>query len=110
MLILYWGSPLISHPMLIFDFGNNQHLCFSIEVRYRMNQEYDLLALYQDDAGYPAWNKAGFIAFLIPVGLTLIAITTGELGWFYTYGWFTGSILGGLIYYFVARGEGRSSS
>ncbi len=74
------------------------------------NQSYDVLALYQDDAGYPAWNKAGFIAFLIPVGLTLIAITTGALGWFYTYGWFTGSILGGLIYYFVARGDARSSS
>ena len=73
-------------------------------------QSYDLMALYQDNAGYPAWNKAGFIAFLIPVGLTVIAITTGELSWFYTYGWFTGSILGGLIYYFVARNEIRSSS
>ncbi len=72
------------------------------------NQQYDLLALYQDNAGYPAWNKAGFIAFLIPVGLTVIAITTGELRWFYDYGWFTGSILGGLIYYFVARHEVRS--
>ena len=66
-------------------------------------QSYDLLALYQDNAGYPAWNKSGFIAFLIPVGLTVIAITTGKLSWFYTYGWFTGSILGGLIYYLVAR-------
>jgi len=66
-------------------------------------QAYDVLALYQDDAGYPAWNKAGFIAFLVPVGLTLVAITTGSLGWFYTYGWFTGSILGGIIYYLVAR-------
>ncbi len=73
-------------------------------------QSYDLLALYQDNAGYPAWNKAGFIAFLVPVGLTVIAITTGELSWFYTYGWFTGSILGGLIYYVVARYENRSSS
>ncbi|MDX1500647.1 MAG: cytosine permease, partial [Woeseiaceae bacterium] len=68
-------------------------------------QRYDVLALYQDNAGYPAWNKAGFIAFLIPVGLTVVAITTGWLSWFYTYGWFTGSILGGLIYYLVARGE-----
>lgn len=68
-------------------------------------QSYNLLALYQDNAGYPAWNKAGFVAFLVPVGLTLIAITTGQLGWFYDYGWFTGSILGGLIYYLVARGE-----
>ena len=73
-------------------------------------QEYDVLALYQDDAGYPAWNRAGFIAFLVPVGLTVIAITTDYLGWFYTYGWFTGSILGGLIYYFAARGEVRSST
>jgi len=66
-------------------------------------QSYDVLALYQDNAGYPAWNKAGFAAFLVPVGLTLIAITTGKLSWFYDYGWFTGSILGGLIYYIVAR-------
>jgi NCS1 family nucleobase:cation symporter-1 len=71
------------------------------------NQSYDVLALYQDNAGYPAWNKAGFIAFLIPVGFTLIAITTGKLSWFYNYGWFTGSILGGLIYYLAARSEIR---
>ena len=74
------------------------------------DQKYDLLALYQDNAGYPAWNKAGMTAFLIPVGLTVVAITTGELSWFYTYGWFTGSILGGLIYYFVARNEIGSST
>jgi NCS1 family nucleobase:cation symporter-1 len=73
-------------------------------------QSYDLLALYQDNAGYPAWNRSGFIAFLIPVGLTIIAITTGKLSWFYTYGWFTGSILGGLIYFFVARNEAGSST
>jgi len=73
-------------------------------------QSYDLLALYQDNAGYPAWNKAGFMAFLIPVALTIVAITTGWLSWFYDYGWFTGSILGGFIYYFAARGEIGSSS
>jgi NCS1 family nucleobase:cation symporter-1 len=73
-------------------------------------QEYNLLALYQDNAGYPAWNKPGFIAFLIPVALTLIAVTTDWMTWFYDYGWFTGSILGGLIYYFVARNERGVSS
>jgi NCS1 family nucleobase:cation symporter-1 len=73
-------------------------------------QQYNLLALYQDNAGYPAWNRAGFIAFLIPVGLTVISIITGKLGWFYNYGWFTGSILGGLIYYFVAKNEAGGSS
>ena len=66
-------------------------------------QEYDLPGLYKDDGPYPAWNMAGFVAFLIPVGLTLIAITTGKIGWFYSYGWFTGSMLGGMIYYFVSN-------
>ena len=73
------------------------------------NQEYDLLALYQDNAGYPAWNIAGLVSFAIPVALTLIAITTGKISWFYDYGWFTGSILGGLIYYFAASGERKAS-
>jgi len=68
-------------------------------------QSYDVLALYQDNAGYPAWNAAGFIAFLVPVALTGLALKLPALGWFYTYGWFTGSILGGLIYYFVAKKE-----
>jgi NCS1 family nucleobase:cation symporter-1 len=68
-------------------------------------QSYDVLALYQDNAGYPAWNIAGFIAFLVPVGLTGLALKIPGLSWFYTYGWFTGSILGGLIYYFVAKKE-----
>jgi NCS1 family nucleobase:cation symporter-1 len=67
------------------------------------NQQYDVLALYQDNAGYPAWNTAGFIAFLVPVALTGLAMKLPMLSWFYNYGWFTGSILGGLLYYVVAR-------
>jgi NCS1 family nucleobase:cation symporter-1 len=63
-------------------------------------QHYELPDLYRDGGVYPAWNTAGFIAFLIPVGLTLVAITTGRLSWFYDYGWFTGSALGGILYYF----------
>jgi NCS1 family nucleobase:cation symporter-1 len=66
-------------------------------------QHYELAGLYLDDGPYPAWNKAGFTAFLVPVGFTLIAITTGQLGWFYDYGWFTGSLLGGMIYYLLGR-------
>ena len=62
-------------------------------------QTLDLPGLYLDHGTYPAWNISGFIAFLVPVGLTLIAVTTGALSWFYSYGWFTGSLLGGLIYY-----------
>jgi NCS1 family nucleobase:cation symporter-1 len=66
-------------------------------------QHYDLPGLYLDHGPYPAWNSAGFVALLIPVGLTLIAIVTGAMQWFYTYGWFTGSFLGGLIYYLMHR-------
>ena len=69
------------------------------------DQQYDVLALYKDNAGYPAWNKAGFIAFLVPVVLTGLALKISALSWFYTYGWFTGSILGGLIYFYAARGK-----
>ncbi len=69
------------------------------------NQSYDLLALYKDNAGYPAWNIPGFVAFLIPVGLTITAIIMGGGSWFhdwfYRYGWFTGSTLGGIIYYLM---------
>jgi NCS1 family nucleobase:cation symporter-1 len=68
-------------------------------------QTYVLPDLYRTGGVYPAWNGAGFIAFLVPVCLTLVAITTGKLVWFYDYGWFTGSLLGGLIYYILSRGK-----
>ena len=64
-------------------------------------QTLDLPALYRDNSTYPAWNLSGFVAFLVPVALTIVAVTTGALSWFYSYGWFTGSVLGGLIYYFM---------
>ncbi len=67
------------------------------------NQSYDLLALYQDDAGYPAWNVAGMAAFLIPVALTILSFKIDALSWFYDYGWFTGSIMGGILYYLIAK-------
>jgi NCS1 family nucleobase:cation symporter-1 len=65
-------------------------------------QHYDLPSLYLDNGAYPAWNLAGFVAFFVPVALTVFAIVTGELQWFYNYGWFTGSFLGGLIYALVS--------
>ena len=43
VLILYWGSNWMCHPMAIFDFGDDQHLCFSIEVRYREGEPYDII-------------------------------------------------------------------
>jgi len=66
-------------------------------------QRLDLGGLYRDDGPYPAWNRAGFIAFLVPVALTVFAIATGRVRWLYDYGWFTGSLLGGVLYYLASR-------
>jgi hypothetical protein len=35
-----WGIPWIGHPIVSFDFGNGQHLAFSIEARYKNGQTY----------------------------------------------------------------------
>lgn len=62
-------------------------------------QSLDVPSLYMDGHTYPAINVAGFIAFGIPVALTLVSLLTGTMSWFYDYGWFTGSILGAVIYF-----------
>lgn len=38
-----WGVRWIGHPIVSFDFGNNQHLAFSIEARYRPGQTYSAI-------------------------------------------------------------------
>jgi hypothetical protein len=43
-----WGSPWMSHPVLIFDFGPDGRVCVSAEVRYRKGQQYAFLrSLYR---------------------------------------------------------------
>jgi len=66
-------------------------------------QQLDLPGLYTGKGDYPAWNWRGFVAFFVPVALTVFAQMTGELSWFYSYGWFTGSLLGGLIYFVAGK-------
>jgi len=66
-------------------------------------QHYDLPGLYLNDGRFPAWNIAGFVALAVPAALTLMAIVTGAMKWFYDFGWFTGSFLGGIIYYVLSR-------
>jgi NCS1 family nucleobase:cation symporter-1 len=70
-------------------------------------QRLDLAGLYRDDV-YPAWNWAGFIAFGIPVALTLLSMGSDLFSWFYDFGWFTGSLLGGLLYYGLCSLRGAS--
>jgi hypothetical protein len=38
-----WGSPWMSHPVLVFDFGSDGRICMSIEVRYRKGQNYSII-------------------------------------------------------------------
>jgi hypothetical protein len=35
-----WGSPWMSHPVVVFDFGPDGRICMSIEVRYRKGQKF----------------------------------------------------------------------
>jgi len=35
-----WGPRWTSHPILSFSFGDNQHIAFSIEARYKAGQSY----------------------------------------------------------------------
>ena len=65
-------------------------------------QRLDLAGLYLDGV-YPAWNWNGFIAFGVPVVLTLLSLGSSAFSWFYDFGWFTGSLLGAAIYYALFR-------
>lgn len=66
-------------------------------------QQLSLPDLYKTHGIYRGFNINGFIAFTVPVALTLYSLSNDQLNWFYQYGWFTGSILGGLVYWFCAR-------
>ena len=35
-----WGIRFVSHPIVSFQFGDNQHVAFSIEARYKIGQSY----------------------------------------------------------------------
>ncbi|KEI72235.1 NCS1 family nucleobase:cation symporter-1 [Endozoicomonas elysicola] len=54
--------------------------------------------LYLPDGVYPKVNMAGMAAFLVPGSLSVFAMMTGSLAWFYHYGWFCGSLIGGALY------------
>ncbi len=40
MFLTNWGPRWISHPILSFAFGDNDHIAFSIEARYKAGQSY----------------------------------------------------------------------
>ena len=38
-----WGLRWVSHPIVSFQFGNNEHIAFSIEARYKARQSYSAI-------------------------------------------------------------------
>lgn len=43
LFVNYWGSDLIAHPIISFDFGNNNHIAFSIETRAEKGEGYSTI-------------------------------------------------------------------
>ena len=66
-------------------------------------QQLNLVDLYRQGGRYPSVNPAAMLAFVIPVALTVTAIISQSMMWFYNYGWFTGSLLGGVLYYAFSK-------
>jgi hypothetical protein len=43
-----WGIALMSHPVVVFDFGPDGRVCLSIEVRFRRGQQFSIIrSLYR---------------------------------------------------------------
>src|SRR5262249_18875570 len=40
LFITFWGSPWIAHPIVSFQFGDHDHIAFSVEVRKEVGEEY----------------------------------------------------------------------
>lgn len=40
MFLNYWGSELMAHPVVSFDFGEGGYVCFSIETRQEKGEKY----------------------------------------------------------------------
>jgi nucleobase:cation symporter-1, NCS1 family len=62
-------------------------------------QNINLLDVYRVGGVYPNVNWAGMLAFILPVGLTVLVLVLDTQKWIYNYGWFVGSFLGGILYY-----------
>ncbi len=43
LFLIYWGSPQIAHTMMSFNFEKQGYLCFSIETRKEMGEEYSTI-------------------------------------------------------------------
>jgi hypothetical protein len=42
IIFFHWGTPLMSHPVLVLDFGPDGRICMSIEARFRRGQRFSM--------------------------------------------------------------------
>ena len=66
-------------------------------------QQIHLIDIYKVNGVYPKINRAGMLAFLMPVSFTTFCLMTDTNLWVYKYGWFVGSALGAIIYFVSSR-------
>jgi NCS1 family nucleobase:cation symporter-1 len=62
-----------------------------------------LIDIYKPVGVYPKFNRAGILAFLIPVFITCLCVITDTNLWVYKYGWFIGSASGASIYFLLSK-------
>jgi hypothetical protein len=43
LFVTFWGSPWIAHPIVSFQFGDHDHVAFSVETRKEVGEEYSAL-------------------------------------------------------------------
>jgi hypothetical protein len=43
LFVTFWGSPWIAHPIVSFQFGENDHVAMSVETRKEVGEEYSAL-------------------------------------------------------------------
>lgn len=43
LFLTYWGSPWIAHPIVSFDFGDDNHVAISIETRKEVGEDYSTI-------------------------------------------------------------------
>lgn len=94
-----YSNWLLGYSSLLGPIAGIMIVDYFITRRQRLN----LIDLYQTGGDYPNVNSAGMLAFFIPVGLTLFALITDSMMWFYNFGWFTGSALGGILYWQLTK-------
>jgi hypothetical protein len=63
LFLSYWGSPVIAHTILSWDFGGGQHLAISIETRKERNEQYSAIAGFfrQYELAYVAADERDLI-------------------------------------------------